>query len=134
MAPSKFVKGDAIAGIIILLINSIGGLIIGVMQLGMSWGQALQTYTLLTIGDGIVTQVPALVIAVATGIIVTRSGSDENLSTEVIRQVTAYPKALFIVAAALFGLMFFPGLPFVPVVILLFSSARFGNLSLPIKA
>lgn len=72
---SKFVKGDAIAGILIMLINIIGGLVIGVMQLGLPWDQAIHTYTLLTIGDGIVTQVPALVIAVGTGIIVTRSAS-----------------------------------------------------------
>jgi flagellar biosynthesis protein FlhA len=108
---SKFVKGDAIAGIVILLINIIGGLVIGVMQLGMGWGQALQTFTLLTIGDGIVTQVPALVIAVGTGIIVTRSGSDRNLSTEVLRQITSHPKAMVLVMAALLLLMALPGIP-----------------------
>jgi flagellar biosynthesis protein FlhA len=108
---SKFVKGDAIAGIVILLINIIGGLVIGVMQLGMGWGQALQTFTLLTIGDGIVTQVPALVIAVGTGIIVTRSGSDRNLSAEVLRQITAHPKAMVLVMAALLLLMALPGIP-----------------------
>ena len=70
---SKFVKGDAIAGILIMAINIIGGLVIGVMQLGIPWSEAIRIYTLLTIGDGIVTQVPALVIAVATGIIVTLS-------------------------------------------------------------
>jgi flagellar biosynthesis protein FlhA len=112
---SKFVKGDAIAGIVILLINIIGGLVIGVMQMGMRWDQALQTFTLLTVGDGIVTQVPALVIAVGTGIIVTRSAADGNLSSEALRQLTAYPKTLYIVAAAL-GMMFFlPGIPSVPV-------------------
>src|SRR5262249_10021167 len=73
---SKFVKGDAIAGIIILLINIIGGLAIRIAQRGMPWGEALQLYTLLTIGDGIVTQIPALVIAVGTGIIITRSAAD----------------------------------------------------------
>lgn len=111
---SKFVKGDAIAGILILLINIIGGLVIGIMQLGMPWGQALQTYTLLTIGDGIVTQVPALVIAVGTGIIVTRSASDQNLSKEVLRQITSFPKTLLLVAFALFGLMLLPGIPALP--------------------
>ena len=116
---SKFVKGDAIAGIIILLIDIIGGLVIGVMQHSMSWGQALQTYTLLTIGDGIVTQVPALVIAVGTGIIVTRSASDGNLSQEVLRQIVSYPKTLLMVAAALFGLMFLPGMPVLPTLFLL---------------
>jgi flagellar biosynthesis protein FlhA len=111
---SKFVKGDAIAGIVILLINIIGGLIIGVMQQQMSWGQALQTFTLLTIGDGIVTQVPALVIAVGTGIIVTRSAADSNLSAEVFRQVTSHPKALALVMLALLMLMLLPGLPVWP--------------------
>jgi flagellar biosynthesis protein FlhA len=112
---SKFVKGDAIAGIIILLINIIGGLVIGVMQMGMRWDQALQTFTLLTVGDGIVTQVPALVIAVGTGIIVTRSASDGNLSAEVLRQITSFPKTIFIVVAALAILFFLPGIPSIPV-------------------
>jgi flagellar biosynthesis protein FlhA len=116
---SKFVKGDAIAGIVILLIDIVGGLVIGVMQHGMPWGQALQTYTLLTIGDGIVTQVPALVIAVGTGIIVTRSASDGNLSQEVLRQIISYPKTLLMVAAALSGLMFLPGMPVLPTLFLL---------------
>ncbi len=112
---SKFVKGDAIAGIVILLINIVGGLVIGVMQMGMRWDQALQTFTLLTVGDGIVTQVPALVIAVGTGIIVTRSASDGNLSVEVLRQITSFPKTLFVVAGALAILFFLPGIPSIPV-------------------
>ncbi|MET3448236.1 flagellar biosynthesis protein FlhA [Ralstonia sp. 1138] len=116
---SKFVKGDAIAGIVILLIDVVGGLVIGVMQHGLPWAQALQTYTLLTIGDGIVTQLPALVIAVGTGIIVTRSASDENLSQEVLRQITSFPKTLLLVAAALAGLMLLPGIPVVPTLALL---------------
>jgi flagellar biosynthesis protein FlhA len=111
---SKFVKGDAIAGIVILLINIIGGLVIGVMQMGMRWDEALHTFTLLTVGDGIVTQVPALVIAVGTGIIVTRSASDGNLSAEVLRQMTSFPKTLLIVAAALAVMLFLPGLPAIP--------------------
>lgn len=116
---SKFVKGDAIAGIIIImLINIVGGLVIGVMQKGMSWGQALQTYTLLTIGDGIVTQVPALIIAVGTGIIVTRSSSDANLSHEVLRQLSSFPKTMLLVAGALIALSFLPGIPLVPTWIL----------------
>lgn len=116
---SKFVKGDAIAGIIIMLINIVGGLVIGTMQFGMRWDQALQTYTLLTIGDGIVTQVPALVIAVGTGIIVTRSASDTNLSQEVLRQVTSLPKTLLLAACALVGLFLLPGIPWFPVAVLL---------------
>lgn len=111
---SKFVKGDAIAGIIILLINIIGGLVIGIMQHRMPWADALRTYTLLTIGDGIVTQVPALVIAVGTGIIVTRSASDGNLSQEVLRQVTSFPKTLLLVAGVLLALLLLPGIPAAP--------------------
>ncbi|MFG0787685.1 flagellar biosynthesis protein FlhA [Delftia tsuruhatensis] len=116
---SKFVKGDAIAGIIILLINIIGGLVIGVMQHKLPWAQALKTYSLLTIGDGIVTQVPALIIAVGTGIIVTRSASDGNLSQEVLRQITSFPKTLLLVGAALTGLLFFPGIPALPTLVLI---------------
>ncbi|MBK4735685.1 flagellar biosynthesis protein FlhA [Noviherbaspirillum sp. DKR-6] len=111
---SKFVKGDAIAGIVILIINILGGLAIGVMQAGMKWDEALRTYTLLTIGDGIVTQVPALVIALGTGIIVTRSSSDDNLSAEVYRQLSLFPRTLGIIMLALLILMFLPGLPALP--------------------
>jgi len=116
---SKFVKGDAIAGILILLINIVGGLLIGIMQRGLPWGDALKTYTLLTIGDGIVTQVPALVIALGTGIIVTRSASDAHLSKEALRQITSFPKTLLLVAAALAGLLVLPGIPAIPTLILL---------------
>ncbi|HEX7639624.1 MAG TPA: flagellar biosynthesis protein FlhA [Burkholderiaceae bacterium] len=115
---SKFVKGDAIAGIVIMLINIVGGLVIGVMQRGLPWSEALQTYTLLTIGDGIVTQVPALVISVGTGIIVTRSASDQRLSVEALRQVTAFPKTLVMVGAALLGLTLMPGMPVLPALVL----------------
>ena len=116
---SKFVKGDAIAGIVILLINIVGGLLIGVMQHHIPWGQALQTYTLLTIGDGIVTQVPALVIAVGTGIIVTSSAADTNLSQEVLRQITSFPKTLLLVAGTLCGLLLLPGIPALPTLALM---------------
>lgn len=111
---SKFVKGDAIAGIVILLINIVGGLLIGIMQHGIPWAQALQTYTLLTIGDGIVTQVPALVIALGTGIIVTRSASDGNLSQEVFSQISSFPKTLLLVCVALGILLVLPGIPAAP--------------------
>lgn len=127
---SKFVKGDAIAGIIILLINIIGGIVIGVMQHKMPWDQALQTYTLLTIGDGIVTQVPALVIAVGTGIIVTRSASDGNLSQEALRQITSFPKTLMLVAAALAGLLTLPGIPPLPALVLMVCVGTVAWLSL----
>ncbi|RZJ03303.1 MAG: flagellar type III secretion system protein FlhA [Rubrivivax sp.] len=112
---SKFVKGDAIAGIIILLINIVGGLVIGVMQRGMGWSEALQTFTLLTVGDGIVTQIPALVISVGTGIIVTRSASDGGLSSEVLKQLTSFPKAIWLVVVALAVMLMLPGIPALPV-------------------
>ena len=115
---SKFVKGDAVAGIIILLINIIAGWIIGVAQMGMDWLTALQTFSLLTIGDGIVTQVPALIISTATGIIVTRSSADRRLSTEVISQLASVPKIPLIVMGALFVLMLLPGMPKWPIAIL----------------
>jgi flagellar biosynthesis protein FlhA len=111
---SKFVKGDAIAGIIIMLINIIGGLIIGVLQQGMPWGEAMRHYTLLTIGDGIVTQIPALVIAVGTGLIVTRSSSDNQLGAEVVRQLTAFPRTLMIVCGVILAVGFLPGIPLLP--------------------
>lgn len=112
---SRFVKGDAIAGILIILVDIIGGLMVGVAQQGMSWGESLQTYTLLTVGDGIVTQVPALVIATATGIIVTRAAADARLGEEVARQIMAYPKTIAIVAVVLMALAFLPGIPLLPV-------------------
>ncbi|AMM13163.1 flagellar biosynthesis protein FlhA [Burkholderia sp. PAMC 28687] len=120
---SKFVKGDAIAGIIIMLINILGGWAVGVAQMGMPLGQALQTFTLLTIGDGIVTQVPALIISVATGIIVTRSSADGELSNEVLRQLIQFPKIQLIVMVALAGLLALPGMPKWPVLILVLLGA-----------
>jgi flagellar biosynthesis protein FlhA len=116
---SKFVKGDAVAGIIILLINIFAGWIIGIAQMGMDWLQALQTFTLLTIGDGIVTQIPALVISVATGIIVTRSSADRQLSAEVVSQLGSVPKIPLIVTAALMVLLALPGMPKWPILILI---------------
>jgi flagellar biosynthesis protein FlhA len=115
---SKFVKGDAIAGIIILLINIIAGWIVGVTQMGMEWGEALHRFTLLTIGDGIATQLPALIISIATGIIVTRSAADRQLSTEVFRQLASEPRIPLIVAAVLFALLLMPGMPKWPIALI----------------
>ncbi|WP_425999082.1 flagellar biosynthesis protein FlhA [Caulobacter sp. DWR1-3-2b1] len=116
---SKFVKGDAVAGVIILMINIFAGWIIGIVQMQMDWMTALQTFSLLTIGDGIVTQVPALVISVATGIIVTRSAADRQLSTEVFSQLSSIAKIPLIVMFALVLLMALPGMPKWPIVVLL---------------
>ncbi len=113
----KFVKGDAIAGIIITSINIVAGIIIGVIQLGMPAGEAAQTYTLLTIGDGLVSQIPALLIATTAGIIVTRVASEDegsHLGGDIFAQILAQPKALAIAAGLLMVLAIVPGLPFVP--------------------
>lgn len=112
---SKFVKGDAIAGIIILLINIIAGLIVGVVQMGMGWDEAFRHFTLLTIGDGIATQLPALIISVATGIIVTRSSADRQLSTEIFSQLSSVPRIPLIVTFILVMLMLLPGMPKWPI-------------------
>lgn len=116
---TKFVKGDAIAGIIIILINITAGLAVGIAQLGMPWTEAVSRYTLLTIGDGIVTQIPSLVIAVATGIIITRAAADAQLGKEIPRQIFADPRSLMVVAAALFVLLLLPGFPILPVLLVL---------------
>ncbi|HEX8232324.1 MAG TPA: flagellar biosynthesis protein FlhA [Caulobacteraceae bacterium] len=130
---SKFVKGDAVAGIIILLINIFAGWIIGMAQMSMDWMTALRTFTLLTIGDGIVTQIPALVISVATGIIVTRSSADNRLSAEVLSQLGSAPKVPLIVMGALLVLLMLPGMPKWPIAILLaiFAAAWFNNRRKP---
>lgn len=116
---TKFVKGDAIAGIMIILIDIIGGLAVGMVQHGMPWADAAHRYTLLTVGDGIVTQIPSLVIAVATGIIITRAASDAQLGTEIARQVLSNSRTLLIVGMALAGLLLLPGLPAWPVILVL---------------
>jgi flagellar biosynthesis protein FlhA len=116
---TKFVKGDAIAGIIIILINIVGGLAIGIAQLGMPWAEAVQRYTLLTVGDGIVTQIPSLVIAVATGILITRTAADGQLGAEIPRQVLSNPRALVIVGIALLAILLLPGFPKLPVLAVL---------------
>jgi flagellar biosynthesis protein FlhA len=108
---SKFVRGDAIAGIIITLINIVGGLLIGIFQHGMDLQSAAKTYTMLTIGDGLVSQIPALIISTAAGIVVTRNSSSQNLGQELATQLFLKPRAVYIVAAIIgfFGLI--PGLP-----------------------
>jgi flagellar biosynthesis protein FlhA len=120
---SKFVKGDAIAGIIILLINIVAGWIVGVTQMGLGWSEALHHFTLLTIGDGIATQLPALVISIATGIIVTRSAADKQLSLEIFRQLTSEPRIPLIVAAALLALLLMPGMPKWPILLIALGAA-----------
>lgn len=108
---SKFVRGDAIAGLLITAINIIGGLLIGVFQKGLDFSTAAQNYTMLTIGDGLVSQIPALIISTAAGIVVTRSSSSENMSTAVAGQLFLRPKAVYIVASIIGFLGLIPGLP-----------------------
>jgi len=131
---TKFVKGDAIAGIIIILTNIVGGLAIGIAQLGLPWGEAVQRFTLLTIGDGIVTQIPSLVIAVATGIIITRAAADAQLGTEIPRQIMANPKALAIVALVLLLVLMLPGFPKLPVIAVLAVLAALAWMAMRSKA
>ena len=104
---SKFVKGDAIAGIVIVIINMIFGLVIGMVQEGLPVDEATNKYTLLTVGDGLVTQIPALLIATATGIVVTRAASDGNLGADITKQLFAYPKMLYVAGGTIAGLGFF---------------------------
>jgi len=111
---SKFVKGDAIAGIIITIINIVGGLITGMVFQGQDFAEALNRYALLTVGDGLVSQIPALLISTATGIIVTKAASTGHLGHDLMRQLTSYPKLLLISAGALALFAIIPGLPFVP--------------------
>ncbi|MEX2658077.1 MAG: flagellar biosynthesis protein FlhA [Acidimicrobiales bacterium] len=111
---SKFVKGDAIAGIVITLINLFGGFVIGVVQSGMPIGEAISTYSILTIGDGLVSQIPALLISLSAGIIVTRSATEDDLGTDMLRQFAAQRQSLRIGAGAVMGLAIVPGLPKVP--------------------
>ncbi len=113
---SKFVRGDAIAGIIITLVNVIGGFAIGVFQMDLSLAEALQKFTLLSIGDGLVSQIPALILSVGAGILVTRASANTNLGTQLANQLFRYPRAMKIAAGMLllFGLM--PGMPLLPFV------------------
>jgi flagellar biosynthesis protein FlhA len=111
---SKFVRGDAVAGLIITGINIIGGLIIGVMQKDMPIGEAAATYTILTIGDGLVSQIPALIISTAAGIVVSRAGTDSDIGQDITSQVLINPKAMITVSAMLMVLGFVPGLPHMP--------------------
>ncbi|MCT4642825.1 MAG: flagellar biosynthesis protein FlhA [Bacteriovoracaceae bacterium] len=111
---SKFVRGDAIAGILITAINIIGGIIVGVAQNGLSFGEATQVFTLLTVGDGLIAQIPALVISVAAGIIATRNTDEDGLSSQLGKQFSVQPRALYMVAGVLTVFSFIPGFPMFP--------------------
>jgi len=123
---SKFVRGDAIAGIMIVFVNLIGGIVIGTLQRGMDIADAAQVFTLLTIGDGLVSQIPALIVSTAAGIIVTRTATSTNFSQEVTKQLTQKPKAIM-AASGIMGFMgLVPGLPHIPFFVL---SAAFGGVA-----
>lgn len=114
---SKFVRGDAIAGIIIVVINIVGGLIIGIAEHHMAVGTAMSTYTILTVGEGLTTQIPALLLSTATGILVTRSGTAGTLNRDLVTQLTALPRVMYIVAIVLFLLAFLGLPPLVPLIL-----------------
>jgi len=115
---SKFVRGDAIAGIIITFINIIGGFVIGVLQKKMPIAAAAQNYTLLTVGDGLVTQIPALIISTAAGIVVSRAASESSMGVEFGKQLLAYPRASYIGSVVIFLFGLIPGLPHIPFIAL----------------
>lgn len=125
---SKFVKGDAIAGLIIVAINLVGGIAIGMTQHGLGPQEALSTFALLTVGDGLVSQIPALLVSTATGIVVTRANTNSHLGAEITQQLFGSSRALFIVAAvlAVFGVV--PGLPRFPFFVLAATMATAGYL------
>ncbi|WP_439593535.1 flagellar biosynthesis protein FlhA [Microbacterium sp.] len=125
---SKFVKGDAIAGIVIVVINFVGGIVIGMIQHGMDAAEALQTYSVLTIGDGLVTQIPALLMAVATGMIVTRENAEAEIGQSAARQLMQSRNALMITGLAALAMGLIPGMPILAFVVigglLLFAASR----------
>lgn len=114
---TKFIRGDAIAAIIMIIINILGGFAVGVAQHGMNLVQALQTYTLLTVGEGLVTQIPALLISTATGLMVTKNGSEKSLGLEIMSQVFSRPKAIAITAVVFAVLVIVPGMPKAPLIL-----------------
>lgn len=115
---SKFVRGDAVAGLMITAINLIGGLLIGVIQQGMDIHEAVVNYSILTVGDGLVSQIPALVISTGAGILITRAGSGTTLPKELSLQFTQHPRVYIVTTGALLMLSLVPGLPFVPFLLL----------------
>jgi len=111
---SKFVRGDAIAGLLVVLINIIGGMVIGIVQQGLSFADAAHTYTLLTVGDGLVTQIPALIVSTAAGLLVSKAGVSGAADKALLSQFSGYPKALGMSAAVMLSMGLLPGLPIIP--------------------
>jgi flagellar biosynthesis protein FlhA len=115
---SKFVRGDAIAGLLVVFINVIGGMIIGIAQQGMPFGEAARTYTLLTVGDGLVTQVPALIVSMAAGLLVSKAGISGAADKALLGQLSGYPKALGMSGGVMLMLSVLPGIPMLPFLVL----------------
>ncbi len=130
---SKFVRGDAIAGLLITSVNLIGGLLIGVLQRDLSLGDAASIYTLLTIGDGLVAQIPALVVSTAAGIVITRASSVSSLGDDITDQVTKQPKAIFVTSGVLGLLGLVPGMPLIPFAVMAIIMAAAGQQVVRIK-
>jgi flagellar biosynthesis protein FlhA len=126
---SKYVKGDAILGILVVAVNIIGGIFIGVIQKGMSLEKAAGTYTLLTVGDGLVSQVPALIISTAAGLMVTSAAGNERMGTVLSKQLGAHPRAMWMVAAVLSSFALIPGLPMFPFLALAAGAAALAKMS-----
>jgi flagellar biosynthesis protein FlhA len=127
---SKFVKGDAMAAVIIVVINLIGGIVVGMLQHGLSFSEATHTYSLLTVGDGLAAQIPALLISVATGIIVTRAASNRDLGSDIANQILGQRKAPMVAAGAIGLFALIPGLPKLP---FLFIAAIFGAIAWAVR-
>jgi len=111
---AKFVRGDAVAGLVILFVNVIGGMIIGVGQMDMPFGDAARTYTMLTIGDGLVTQIPALIVSTAAGLMVSKAGSEGSVDKAILAQLGGYPKALAVSSGLMATMSLLPGIPMLP--------------------
>lgn len=126
---AKFVKGDAIAGLIITGVNLLAGFFIGIIQLGMSFTKSIQTYSILTIGDGLVSQIPALIVSTSAGIVVTRAAAESNLGQDLQKQILAQPKPLFIASGALFMFGIAPGLPMIQFFLLAIAAGIMGYMS-----
>jgi flagellar biosynthesis protein FlhA len=111
---SKFVRGDAVAGLLIVFVNVIGGMIIGIAQNGLGFAEAAQSYTLLSVGDGLVSQIPALIVSTAAGLLVSKAGVTGSADRALVRQLSGYPKALGLAAAVMAVMAFLPGIPLLP--------------------
>jgi flagellar biosynthesis protein FlhA len=130
---NKFVRGDAIAGLIITFINLIGGMIVGILQKNLSFDVAVQTYTILTIGDGLVSQIPSLIISLSAGLLVTKAGSSHSADKMIFGQLSKYPQALIMTSVVTVMMAFLPGLPFIPFALIGLVAGGVGYLIISLK-